>query len=257
MTKYFRYLVIILIFGKNSISFSQDLKIDSLVVKRVIFSSSLLEYFPNKFNAGNLNFGAEIYLGNRKSILMNFGYLNSYGSSNGVMQVTAISTSGFRLQLEGKHFLNKRKLFEPAIFVFWPHIFQYNSKNYQNSGYYLSTNLFYQKTLTFNEETVLDYIDDQPYPGTSHYKINEYKTYRKLIGLNFKIGYHCIKKSGFIVDYSIGFGGKYMKYDTQNRKSDDSNWVDSELESAWIKFPNSKSGIFPTVSYQLKLGWSF
>lgn len=245
----------VFVLGKNSFTFSQEIPKDSLGFKRVIFTTSLLEYFPNKFNSGNLNLGTEIYMGNRKSILLNIGYLHSYGPSNGMIQVSAISTNGYRIQLEGKHFLNHRKLFEPAILVFWPHIFQYKSLDYQNSGYYLSANIFFQQTQTINEETVIDYIDDQPFPVTKHYKKNEYETNRILLGTNFKIGYQCIKKSGFTVDYSVGFGGKYMKYDTKNRQSNDSNWADSELKSAWVKFSNA--GLFPAISYQLKLGWAF
>lgn len=255
MLKLTRYILLFFILVKSSISFSQNETKDSLGKKRFIFTISLLEYFPNKFNSGNLNVGSEIYLGNRKSILFNIGYLHSYGPSNGTIQVSAISTSGYRIQLEGKHFLNCRKLFEPAIFVFWPHIFQYKSQDCQNSGYYLSANIFFQQTQTKNEEAVIDYIDDQPFPGTSHYKKSEYETNRVLLGMNFKIGYQCIKKSGFTIDYSVGFGGKYMKYDTKNRQSNDSNWVDTELKSAWVKFSNA--GLFPTISYQLKLGWAF
>ena len=49
--------------------------------------TSLFEYIPDKLNSGNFNIGAEINLNGRKSLVANFGYINSYGSSGGWFQI--------------------------------------------------------------------------------------------------------------------------------------------------------------------------
>jgi hypothetical protein len=224
---------------------------DSLKVKQITITTSVLDYFPTiKLNTGNFNIGSEIYLNNRNSLYANFGLIKSYGQSHGWLSVSSQSTQGLKIQVEGKHYLDKHKIFEPAILLFWPHIFQYKSQTLQNSGYYVAIHSFYQLTTTDRQETVFDYIDNNPYPNTSHYKQNIYSVDRTVYGVNLKFGYQCIKKYGLTVDYSVGLGGQYISSGSNNKLG-----TDNEKDMPWNKLFDSGSGFYPNLIYQLRLGW--
>lgn len=237
--------------------FSYSQNSDSLKIKRVTVTTSVLDYFPNKLNAGNFNLGTEIYLKSRKSIGVNFGLIRSYGPASGWLQIASVNTRGMKIQLEGKHYLNKRKIFQPAILLFWPHIFQYKTQELQNAGYYVAANITYQNTLTDRQETVIDYIDNIPFPNTSHYKQNIYTVDRTVYSANIKFGYQCIKKYGLTVDYAVGIGAQYISSSSKNRIGTDKSWPNSENDFPWEKLFDHGDGIYPNFIYQLKFGWAF
>ncbi len=230
---------------------------DSLKIKRVTITTSVFDYIPNKLNAINCNLGAEVYLKNRKSIGFNFGIIGSTGRSGGWFEIDALKTKGMRVSLEGKHFINKRKMFQPAIFVFWPHIFQYKTQDLQNAGYYVAANVLYQNTITEREETVADYTDNNPFPNTIHYKQNIYSVNRDVYSLSVKFGYQCIKKYGLTVDYAVGLGAQYISSNSKNRIGTDTDWPGMEKDLPWKKRFDNGAGIYPNFIYQLKLGWAF
>jgi len=147
MTRQLKLLTIFILTTLSSLTYAQTT--NSLKVKRVIITTSLLEYFPTfKLNTGNFNIGTEIYLKNRKSFYANIGLIKSYGPSGGLFGISSLSTPGLKVQVEGRHYLNRHKIFEPAILLFWPHIFQYKSQKLQNTGYYAAVHSFYQFTAT-------------------------------------------------------------------------------------------------------------
>lgn len=245
-----KLFAIIALTGLSSTSFSQSK--DSLSFKRIAITTSLFDYVPMALNASTINIGTEIYLKNRRSIGLNLGYISSYGTSGGYLQVSALSTKGIKVQVEGKQYLNRRKIFQPAIFLFWPHIFQFKSQNLQNTGYYVAANVSYQNTKTKREETVVDYIDDLPYPNHTHYKTNIYTVDRNVYALNVKFGYNCIKKCGFTVDYAVGLGAQYISSSSKNRMG-----TNSDLDVYGKKLFDHGDGIYPGFIYQVKLGWAF
>ena len=141
---------------------------DTLKAKRVIITTSLTDYLPTiKLNTGNFNIGSEIYLKDRKSIYANFGLIKSYGQPRGLLSISSLSTQGMKIQIEGRQYLNLHKIFEPAILLFWPHIFQYKSQTLPNTGYYVAIHSSYQWTATKRQETVVDYIDNNPFPNST------------------------------------------------------------------------------------------
>jgi hypothetical protein len=225
---------------------------DSLKFKRVTVTTSLFDYIPNKLNASNYNIGTEIYLKNKKSIGINIGLIKSNGPAEEILQISSLNTQGIKIQLEGKHYFNKRKIVEPAILLFWLHIFQYKTQNVQNAGYYLATNISYQNTKTDREENVIDYIDDNPFPNSQHYKNNIYMVNRNVFALNIKFGYQCIKQYGLTIDYAIGLGAQYISSSSTNRIE-----PNSDMDFPWKKMFDSGVGIYPSFIYQLKLGWAF
>lgn len=230
---------------------------DSLKSKRVIIAISLFDVFPNNLNAASFNLGTEIYLKNRKSIGLNVGYIKSFEPTGGYFQLSTLSTKGIKLQVEGKQYLNKRKIFIPALFIFWPHIFQFKTQELQNTGYYVAANFSYQNTKTDRAETVVDYIDDIPYPNHTHYKANVYTVDRNAYALNIKFGYNCIKKCGFTLDHVIGLGVQYVSSSSKNRLGTDASWPNSERELYAKKLFDHGAAISPSLIYQLKLGWAF
>jgi hypothetical protein len=229
---------------------------DTIKLKRVIITTSLLDYFPTlRLNTGNFNIGSEIYIKNRKSFCVNFGIIKSYGQSSGLISINSQSTQGMKIQVEARHYLNRRKIFEPAIFLFWPHIFQYKSQTLQNTGYYVAIHSSYQWTATDREETVIDYIDNNPFPNTAHYRQNIYTVDRNVYGLNLKFGYQCIKKYGLTIDYGVGLGVQYISSSSKNRIGNDFSWPNSERDHG-NKLFDKGTGIAPNFLYQVRLGWA-
>ncbi|MEO0075894.1 MAG: hypothetical protein ABIK31_07345 [candidate division WOR-3 bacterium] len=254
MTRRLKILTIIIVTAFSSWTYSQST--DSLKAKQIIITTSLTDYLPTiQLNTGNFNIGTEIYLKNKKSIFANIGVIKSYGQSGGLLGISSISTQGLKIQVEGRHYLNKHKIFEPAILLFWPHIFQYKSQKLQNTGYYVAVNSFYQWTATDRQETVVAYIDNNPFPNSSHYKQNIYTVNRNVIGLNILFGYQCIKKCGLTVDYSVGLGGQFISSSSSNRIGTDTNWPNSEKEYLSNKLFDKGTGFSPNFIYQVRLGW--
>ncbi|MCZ2129846.1 MAG: hypothetical protein LC109_06215 [Bacteroidia bacterium] len=231
---------------------------DSLKAKRIIINISVLEYLQTiKLNTGNFNIGTEIYLKKGNSLYTNFGLIKSYGQSSGLLSISSQSTQGLKIQVEGRHYLNKHKIFEPAILLFWPHMLQYNSQTLQNTGYYVAVHSFYQWTATDRRETVVDYIDNNPFPNSEHYKKNIYTVDRNVFGLNIKFGYQCIKKWGLTVDYTVGLGGLYISSSSKNRLGEDTGWPQQEKDFPSNKLFDKGTGFAPNVVYQVRLGWGF
>jgi len=230
---------------------------DSLKSKNITITTSLFDYFPNKLNTGIFNLEAELYLKNKKSIAVNVGFIRSYGPSGSWLQISSLYTQGMKIQVEGKFYLNKRKIFQPAILLFWPHIFQYQTKELENTGYYMATNVVYQNTKTDRQETIIDNIDNNPFPNSYHYKKNNYTVNRNVYGLNVKIGYQCIKRYRLTVDYAVGLGIQYISSNSKNRVGTDQSWPNSENDFPWKKLFDNGASIVPNFIYQLKLGWAF
>jgi hypothetical protein len=230
---------------------------DSLSFKRFTVTTNLVDYVPTMLNTSCINIGTEVYVKNKKSIGLSIGYIKSNGPSSGYLQLSALSTTGMKVQLEGKHYFNRRKIFTPALFVFWPHIFQFKSQDLQNTGYYVAANVSYQNTQTKRQETIVDYIDDVPYANHTHYKANVYKVDRNVYALNIKIGYNCIKKRGFTIDHAVGLGAQYISSSSKNRMGNDTDWPNSERDIYGKKMFDNGSGIYPSFIYQIKLGWAF
>ncbi len=222
----------------SALSFSQNS--DTIKTCPIIISTSLFDYLPTyNLPTSNLNLGTEIYLCNRNSIYFNCGLIIPSGHAGFTAPVT-ISTNGFKLQFETKHFLNKYKLFEPAILVFWPHIFQYKSQTFQNTGYYYSIHTTFQKTVT-----------DRKGDNNCIYNVD-----RVFCRLDFKFGYQCIKRYGLTIDCSFGAGIKYLTSNSRNYIQG-SSWPNSDKDFPWNKLFDKGSGLYPDIVYQLRLGWEF
>ena len=229
---------------------------DTLKAKRVTITTSLTELLPTfGLSTHNFNVGAETYLGNRKSLYTSIGYIKSFGPTAGWVNISTLGTQGFKFQTELRHYFNKRKIVEPAILLFWPHIFQYHTQEVQNAGYYVALHSSYQWTETERQETVVDYIDDYPIPNTSHYRKNNYSVNRNAFGLNILFGYQCIKKRGLVVDYCVGFGGQFISSYSTNRIGTDTDWPNSETEFYNTIFDHG-TGFAPYLIYRVRLGWA-
>lgn len=209
-------------------------KADSIPTPRFILSTSLLEYFPDPNGIGNFNLGLEYYVKNGYSVWMNVGYLHSYGRERGIA-FYARSTSpsqGVRIQVEGRKFLNWQRIFDPACLVFWPHMFQYRSGEFKNTGYYVALNSYY-KQVHINVPTFLS--ARLPDAGNDTWSGSH-------LGLNAKFGYQCIKKTGFTIDQAVGVGLQHISY---------SGGVPEDR--SWNK-PVIGTNIYPSVMYQIKVG---
>ncbi|OFY70016.1 MAG: hypothetical protein A3G23_01165 [Bacteroidetes bacterium RIFCSPLOWO2_12_FULL_37_12] len=207
--------------------------VDTLSLKPLIITSSVLDYIPiNNLNTGNFNIGMEFYLKNRKSFYINIGLIKSYGKSGGLFNVSSKSTIGFKTEVEVRHYFNKHKIFEPAILLFQPHIFQYESQTLQNTGYYFAINSFYQWT------------------ATERQGINIYTVNRNVNGITIIFGYQCIKKYGLVVDYCVGLGGQYIYSNVSDKLA-----INNDKDFPWNKYFDKGAGLYPNLIYQVRLGW--
>jgi hypothetical protein len=238
--KNFKTILIVLFFGTFSTeTFSQNC--DTIQTKPIILTTSLFDYLPSwNLPTSNLNIGAEIYLSNRNSIFLNCGLIRPCGHAIALTSPITISTKGFKLQFETKHFLNKHKLLEPMMLIFWPHIFQYKSQTLQNTGYYYAIHTTFQKTAT----------------DRKGYKNSIYTVDRTFCRLDFKIGYQCIKRCGLAIDCAFGLGIKYLTSNSRNYIQD-SSWPNNDKDFPWNKLFDTGAGLYPDIVYQLRLGWGF
>ncbi|CAG5084960.1 hypothetical protein [Parvicella tangerina] len=242
----FSLVLLLLLLGTNL--FSQE-DTDFSSCKRVTLSSDMVGLIPSfQFGTVTYNAGAEVYLKNKKSITVNVGWIKG-GEHSGLFAIHSQGTDGFKGQLEIKHYLGKYELFEPAILLFWPHIFQYKTQKHENSGYYVACQTSFQTTETLRSENV-------PGDNGGEYYKNDYSVNRKAGIIDVKVGYQCVKKYGITIDQSIGVGLQFISSYPKNRLGGDSRWPASQKELLGKNFESGK-GFFPHIAYQLKLGWSF
>jgi len=197
-------------------------------------------------------------LRSRKSVYANIGLIKSYGPSGGtglgkLFKISSLNTHGLRVQIEGRQYLNRHKIFTPAILFFLPHIFQYRSQILPNTGYYVALNSSCQWTATDRQEAVVDYIDNDSLTNSVYVKENIYTVDRNAYGLNIKFGYQCIKKSGLTIDHSIGIGGLYLSSHSTNRIGSDYDRHDQDFPSK--KLFDKGVGFAPNIIYHIGLGW--
>jgi hypothetical protein len=243
-------LTILLVYFLTFSTFAYTQNPDSLKAKSFNITYSIYDYYSLiTANAYNINLGSEIYLKNKNSIAFNFGLIKSnMHSVGGLFSISFLCTQGLKIQIERKHYFGKFKLFEPAILLFWPHIFQYKSQTLLNSGYYYSIQAAFQQTATKREGENYDQIHN---PG-DFYTVN-----RTVYRINLKIGYQCIKKHGLTLDYSIGLGVKYIYSNSTNYLMTSNSWSQNEKDFPWNKLFDNGAGFYPDIVHQFKLGWSF
>lgn len=228
---------------------------DSIAFNRLSFTTNIIDYFPSiQLNTSNINVGAELYLKNKNSLSVNLGYIKSYGPSSGWVSINSLNTSGFKLQIERKHYFGKFKIIQPAILVSWPHIFQYNTEQLKNTGYYTSFHLSIKNTKTDRLETILDYIDNTPFPNTRHYKDNIYTVNRSIFSFNIKLGYHCVKAFGLTIDHAIGLGGQYISSISMNKLGLVNTYTNAQTELGGRKLFDKGSSLYPSILYQVCFG---
>ena len=222
---------------------------DSLPAKKVSFHTIASGYLPYpQLQVINYNLGTEISLKNRNTININLGYLNkSNPIDNDIFQIKIESTKGFRGQFEVKHYLNRHKLIEPLIFFSLPHIFQFKSQAFQNTGYYISGLISYQNTTSERIETIINYNTT-----SNQYLYSNYSVLRNSVSLIAKGGYSCIKSYGLLIDISYGIGAIWLDSKAVNKQTQQSIYYFS-----WKNDFDHRQGIFPQVWYQVKLGWVF
>ena len=234
------FIIIILFFSLNYVYAQTD---SSARIKKTSFSVALIDQpLSLIYNATNFNLEISRLIGKHVEIHLNGGFLKSFKSTGpDVIHFgfpTSISTKGMVLSLEERYYLNKQKLFEPSILLFWLQLFQYNSIDQENTGYYIAFQQRYQYTNTERNS------DD--------YKTNNYIVLRNQGGGYFKFGYNAIKKSGFTVDYAVGIGVTYISSSSENKLGNN-----NDKDGHFNKEFDNGSGFFFDFLYSFKIGWSF
>lgn len=228
---------------------------DSLKAKKVTINCSVLEVFPTLLlYTSNFNLGTEIYLKKGNSVYLNGGFITSHGKSSGYIGIYALETKGFKIQAEAKHYLGKHKVVQPAMLLFWPHIFQFHSQKLANTGFYVSTHCFFQSTETLREQS---FAYDAYGPNKPRVLVdNRYVVSRRVGGLHLKFGYHCIKPSGVSIDYAVGAGAQIINSESGGKSSLGSVWSETQTEFGGKLF-DSGFAIAPSFVYHLRIGFGY
>lgn len=228
---------------------------DTLPVKKIVFNTSVFEYFPTLLlHTGNLNLGSEIYLGKNNSVYINAGYITSYGESSGIISILAIKTTGYKIQMEGKHYLRKHKVVQPAMLLFWPHIFQFHSQKLENTGFYASVHSFFQSTETLRPQS---FVYEAYGPNKPRIMVNNsYVVTRRAAALHLKFGYNCIKASGVNIDYAVGIGAQFIYSESVGKSPLGTVWSESQGEYGQKAFDEGFL-IRPSFVYQVKIGFGY
>ncbi|MCC6369882.1 MAG: DUF3575 domain-containing protein [Bacteroidia bacterium] len=202
--------------------------------KKLVLSTSLFEFIPDiKLNTSNYNLGVEFRLSNLVSLSTNFGMVKSVGTPQGFFVIPSIKTEGFKAQVEFRIYHNR--LHEKQL-----------------RGFHFGPQFVYKFTQTTREETVLDYVDNNPYPNSQHYKLNTYTVNRFVTKLNLKLGYQFLIRGGLVIDPSLGFGAQYISSKADNRLGNN-----AANDEPWGKLFDTGSDFYPNLSFQLKAGWAF
>jgi len=125
-----RVLFFLLFFSFFFSGFSQNA--DSTRIKKYSITSSIFDYISEFHVIDDIIYNIEgaTPIKNRDFLHFNLGYIESYDRPKiffNQFHTYLGKTKGYRISLEGRHYLNKHKLFEPATLLFWFQIFQYHS----------------------------------------------------------------------------------------------------------------------------------
>ena len=152
-----RLFLIILMFGCSFSIYSQNS--DSTSVKNVSITTSIFDYVTEFKSLNNFTYNVEIALplSERNYIHVSAGYTKSYDIPKVLFSAfdndVNPKTTGYKTSIEGRHYLGKHKLFEPATLLFWLNVFQYNSVKQANTGYYVAFHSKYHFIETTTNET--------------------------------------------------------------------------------------------------------
>ncbi len=236
MNKHLCLLVLSLLIGFGTL-FSQDSSSYSYV--RLPITTTISDYINSpRLNTYNINLGAEFYLSSRKSLAVNLGLIRPYGPSGDILfGISAESTSGYKLQLEMRHYFNK------------------GSTNF-NSGFYLAAHGFFQNTATIRDEFVGIPIENQPWYRSSFTYWNFYIVNRNVSALILKSGFQFIYNSGVTFGVAGGLGVQYISSSSTNRINSDMSYPHSQTDHGNKLFDHGH-GFFPRVICQVSLGYSY
>jgi hypothetical protein len=185
--------------------------------------TDLISYFPNfGFNTGKANVEFELPLKNREtSVSLNLAYIYSYGATSQAdyLFIEQKRTTGFSAKGEYRIYLGRRTVIEPLCLLIWPLATQLNNTKEKYTGLYLSGQTgFTQQWITMNEEY------SEP--------LTEIKIFPDFIpNINLRVGFQSVSPNSVVVDQSLGLGIQYS-FTPYNRYA----------------------GLFPLVSYSLKVG---
>lgn len=208
-----------MLFGLQVISYSQSIEKKTVIIKL----SPLCLADPN-YPA--LQLGAEIKLNNSLSYQQELGYIFRETYVNNRW----LTGSGFKIRSEIRNYtiLNK--------------------DNEVLNGSYLSIEPFY--TYTYFYRSADFKLDD----GSVHE--DEHKITKHLIGINAKIGYQKIFKSGIMLEFYIGIGVKYRKIIYTENEYDGKKAI-FPTDYIFVATEREGESIVPNLPMSIKIGYAF
>lgn len=216
--KLFTSVIFLLFLEKNS--FAKNCKKDT-VLNKFSIKIDLLRFMPDMIGIkyGCLCVGMEQHFKIKNSINLDLGIVNDYGSTDGkkMFSIKAKSVSGYFLGLGYRRYY----------------------KDTKKAKFYLAFDGFAQNIKIEREEVYY----------------NEFNTYvvdRSMFAFHIKYGIKIIY-SHFVFDPSLGIGVRYIMSDAIGRKHN----YNSSYELPYNKKLETGSKLFPSVNYNIKIGYTF
>lgn len=204
-----------LIYSQPSESFGSQEKSGDYILKFSL--SDLLTGMT--FESTTIQFGLEKGISKNQTIEGQIGYLFHAFQGSGFLNVDLTGGYGFALETEFKNYFSDNRI---------------NSF----SGHYVSLDLLYRFFYAEREER-----------GEI---LNQYSVYRNECGVFLKYGFQTMAISGFVSDFSIGAGWRYL---TSNSDNQYQLYV-TESEFPYNKEFNNGTRSFFSVTAAIKIGWS-
>lgn len=121
--------------------------------------------------------------------------------------------------------------------------------------YYWAQGRFYVCPHVLLQETNASRSHSIPVSGEPGMK-NEYSVKRREAAFHIKLGSQSVSYAGFVFDFSMGAGLRYISSASSGKIAGYASDQD-DYEFPYHKLYDDGSGIFPSLSGSLRVGWSF
>lgn len=176
-------------------------------------------------SSGILEAGVEYPLAERFTINQDFGYVFFYkGLRNTLVSVPVTGISGLRSETELRYY-------------------------WADGRFYVCPHVLLQETNASRSHMV-------PTDGEPGVLRNEYSVKRKEIAFHIKLGSQSVSYAGLVFDFSAGAGMRYVSSSSSGKMAGYASDKE-DYEFPYHKLYDDGSGLFPSISGSLRVGWSF
>ena len=217
-----KFLLILFVFG--NILYSQQGEISH----DYILKFSILDLLTGiRYESSTLQFGLEKGLAEDLSINSELGYSLHINREPGIFSIDLDNSSGFAFETEIRKYMGREKTSYIGSYLSIDFLYRYLDAKNHHSGFLVTGEEFYSF-------------------------IENYSIYRNECAIHLKYGYQNISTAGFVSDFSIGIGWRYIT--SRTISSYPVSFI--QYEFPYNKPFNEGSRSFFSVTAAIRIGWS-